>query len=184
MFTTFPPPMTGQEIINQATSHITAENNELLPDLHNTNTHLTAMDTAYNAQMADTNDDDEDSVIEDLLRNYISTVVDVENTEDTQLPIPEVKAIPETPPPQMVNPAVLPAQLIPVEQPPCDPFVSQPIVRVALLDFNFKPTPGEIYQVNSEGHLLKLSLKKGMVFQVNNMGGLQEVTLPFPVKQE
>jgi hypothetical protein len=140
--------------------------------------------------MADPNDDDNDaeSVIEDLILNDTTMMEEVEINENPNMDIANQNQTSGTTseqlPPDIMETPEPPPTFIPVDQPPQDPFVSQPVVRVALLDFNFKPTSGEIYQVNSEGHLLKLSLRKGMLFQVNNMGCLQEVPLPLPVKPE
>ena len=59
-----------------------------------------------------------------------------------------------------------------------------PVTCVAMMDFEFKPATGEIYQVNSQGHLLKLSLKPGTVYQVDHSGLLQEVLMPIPLRSK
>ena len=59
-----------------------------------------------------------------------------------------------------------------------------PVARVAMMDFEYKPATGEIYQVNHQGHLLKLSLTPGTVYQVDNSGLLQEVLMPLPLRSK
>jgi hypothetical protein len=47
-----------------------------------------------------------------------------------------------------------------------------------MMNFDFSPNPGEIYQVNNQGHLLRAILKPGTVFQVNGAGTLEVVQFP------
>jgi hypothetical protein len=165
--------ITGQDIINIATAQIT--NKETLPTLQHTHEGQEGSPITESLQMptrseelADeshnsTEDDDTDSIIEDMIVNYTTTIdiMEEETTPDTPETIPRI--------------------FNEVTQPPVDMNTSTPIVRVALMDFQFKPTPGEVYVVNSEGHLIKMNQNIGSLFQVNALGLLQEVFLPIPV---
>jgi hypothetical protein len=60
---------------------------------------------------------------------------------------------------------------------------AKPIVRVELMDFNYQPNPGEVFQVNAERRLIRLQLTPGSIFQVNMMGCLQELIMPVPLSK-
>ena len=108
--------------------------------------------------------DDNDSVTEDLIKNYTTEVIDT-NEMDTDQYEPITPA--ETPHPNIPltdgKVTSLPAQMNnnPTES---DIMMAKPIVRVAMLDFDFKPITGEIFQVNNEGHLIRISLTPGTIF--------------------
>jgi hypothetical protein len=107
-----------------------------------------------------TQDDDNDSIFEDMVDNYVTTI--------------EIAEEPQTEPRE-------PITFDQVAQPPPDAS-GTPIVRVALMDFTFKPTPGETYVVNPDGHMIKMKLNVGKVYQVNVDGCLHEIIFPIPLK--
>jgi hypothetical protein len=53
-------------------------------------------------------------------------------------------------------------------------------VRVALFDFSYTPQPGETFQVNGDGQIIKLNTSPGDLFQTDWLGFLQPVILPLP----
>jgi hypothetical protein len=55
---------------------------------------------------------------------------------------------------------------------------SKPIVRVSVLEFDYQPTPGEIFQVNDKGNLMKIRFTPGTLFQADYEGMLQELYTP------
>jgi hypothetical protein len=81
-----------------------------------------------------------------------------------------------------------PQQDTPIPQAPKAPHVlaagkyinmnSKPIVRVSVLEFDYQPTPGEIFQVNDKGNLMKIGFTPGTLFQADFDGTLQELYTP------
>jgi hypothetical protein len=53
-------------------------------------------------------------------------------------------------------------------------------VRVALFDLSYAPQPGETFQVNGDGQLIKLQTCPGDLFQTDWQGFLQPIILPLP----
>jgi hypothetical protein len=112
---------------------------------------------------------EEDSVIEDLVLNYTTEIITSEETENSNgIPTQNITAS------QIQNNQ-------PQEPNNSDNIIKvKPIVRVAMLDFDFKPTVGEVYQVNGDGHLMRVELNPGTIFQVNYDGNLEKISLPIP----
>jgi hypothetical protein len=157
--------ITGQDILNAATTHILAQ--EIDPSILSTTVNaanlspenLNIISTEGMMQNPQVNcedngaDDESESIMNDIIETY-STETEIQEDMDIQNSTPTENIIDAT-----------------------------PVVRVALMDFKFKPTMGEIYQVNHQGHLLKLSLIPGTLYQVDNKGLLQVIPLPIPLLQ-
>ena len=170
---------TGQDILSMATAQIQdtcqtttipAMNNIITINTQTENTSPTWLppinsdQEIHNSTSRMQEEDDTDSMIEDLVENYTTTFEESEDNPEENIVTPD--------PNQMIYNQVI--------QPPQEES-GKPIVRVALMDFNFRPTPGEIFVVNPDGHLIKMSLNAGKVYQANNDGRLQEIIFPFPL---
>jgi hypothetical protein len=55
-------------------------------------------------------------------------------------------------------------------------------VRVAIFDLSYTPQPGETFQVNNTGQLVRLVTGPGELYQVDWFGFLQPVLLPAPTQ--
>ena len=110
-----------------------------------------------NREQENTNiaDEESESVMNDIIDTY-STVIEVQEEMDI-------------------------SKDIPISNPSSTVIDATPVVRAALMDFKYRPMMGEVYQVNCQGHLLKLALAPGTIYQVDSNGLLQEILLPLPL---
>ena len=179
--------ITGQYIMDVATSHISRNEDQTTytpiyspspstsKNLH-TPMPVNIPNNIEDVTEAEEQDTDNESIIDDLVLNFTTEItIPDEITQDLNkdiLPTTITNSLLTTSTRETNTPTPMAKSMEEINV--------QPIVRVAMMNFDFTPTPGEIYQVNNQGHLLRVIMRPGCVFQVNAKGALQEVDFPLP----